>query len=50
MKKGNYYYDEEEFQKQATKFVKRTLAPQINIIGKAKTFTGANGTRTVFWW
>lgn len=45
--KGNYYYDEEEFQKQATKFVKETLAPQINIIRKAKTFTGANGTRTV---
>lgn len=45
--KGNYYYDEEEFKNQATKFVKETLAPKINIAGKAKTFKGANGTRTV---
>lgn len=45
--KGNYYYDEDEFKNQATKFVKNTLAPKINIAGKAKTFTGANGTRTV---
>lgn len=45
--KGNYYYDEDEFKKQATAFVKDTLAPKINIIGKSKTFKGANGTRTV---
>ncbi|MFR7589873.1 MAG: L,D-transpeptidase family protein [Longibaculum sp.] len=41
---GNYYKDDEEFQKQATQFVK-DLSQKINIIGKAKTFTGANGRR-----
>ena len=45
--KGNYYYDEDEFKTQATKFVEEELAPKINIIGKSKTFKGANGTRTV---
>ena len=43
---GNYYYNEDEFKKQATAFVKE-LASKINIISKAKTFKGANGTRTV---
>ena len=42
---GNYYYNEDEFKKQATTFVKE-LASKINIISKAKTFKGANGTRT----
>lgn len=41
---GNYYKDDNEFKKQATAFVKE-LATKINIIGKAKTFTGANGRR-----
>lgn len=43
---GHYYYSEEEFKTQATAFVK-DLAKKINIIGKAKTFTGANGKKTV---
>lgn len=43
---GHYYYSEDEFKKQATDFVKE-LATKINIIGKAKTFTGANGKKTV---
>ncbi|WP_050638419.1 L,D-transpeptidase family protein [Candidatus Stoquefichus sp. SB1] len=44
--KGNYYYSEEEFKKQANAFVKE-LAKKINIIGKSKTFTGAQGQKTV---
>lgn len=44
--KGEYYYSEEEFKKNATEFVK-DLAKKINIKSTAITFKGVNGTRTV---
>ena len=44
--KGQYYYSEEEFKKNAEKFVK-SLAKKINIKSTPITFKGVNGTRTV---
>lgn len=41
---GHYYKDDNEFKKQATEFVKE-LSQKVNIIGKAKTITGANNRK-----
>jgi len=43
---GEYYKDDDKFKKEATAFVKE-LAKKLDVKGKAKTFTGAQGELTV---